>query len=234
VSQHLPGSDATCYAQIWRSKGSILGILRSRQQALRQLGDRESRDLGDKLVQTRRRLAQLILSPPRDRRSHRSQLQKLTEQKETLERQLAERSAPFRHPQEMERFTPADLVRKLPPRSVFIDMLSYVRSEQDPKIPGQRGNKRTLNYVALRLLAEEAMLAEPSDVATMPLPGATVTLFDASQPLRSANSDSHWTWLAFPAVNPTRLPAQTPMPAQEQAEEAERRMRDRLFAEPDG
>jgi tetratricopeptide (TPR) repeat protein len=151
ASHHLADSDAGCYAQVWRSKGALFRILRSRQQALRQLADPESRELWEQMLQTRRDLAQLILSPPRDPAFHRKRLQELTEQKENLERQLAERSAPFRRQQELERSTPTDLARQLPPRSVFIDLLRYVRFEQDPKVAGRKGEKRTPIYVAFVL-----------------------------------------------------------------------------------
>jgi CHAT domain-containing protein/Tfp pilus assembly protein PilF len=151
ISSHLPASDAASYGQVWRSKGAILRVQRSRQQALRLLADPESRDLWERLIQTRRDLARLILSPPRDRAFHLKRLQQLTELKEKLERDLAERSMPFRRQQELERVTPTDLAQKLPPGSVFIDLLRYVHFEQDPKIPGRKGERRTLRYVAFVL-----------------------------------------------------------------------------------
>jgi CHAT domain-containing protein/Tfp pilus assembly protein PilF len=151
ASGHLPDSDAVCYAEVWRSKGALFRILRSRQQTFRLLINPEARALWEQLVQTRRDLARLILAPPRDPAFHRKHLQELTEQKEKLERQLAEQSAPFRREQELARSTPADLVRQLPPRSVLIDLLRYVRFEQDPKVPGQKGERRTLSYVAFVL-----------------------------------------------------------------------------------
>lgn len=92
VSRHVPDSDTACYAQVWRGKGALFRILRGRQQAFRHLTDPESRTLGEQLVQTRRDLARLILSPPRDPAFHRKRLRELTELKEKLERQLAERS----------------------------------------------------------------------------------------------------------------------------------------------
>jgi hypothetical protein len=94
--------------------------------------------------------------------------------------------------------------------------------------------RRRIEPRSPRLLAEEAILTEPCGVTTVPLPWPTVTLFDASQPLPGADSDRYWTWLAPPAVNPTQLPAQTPMLAEERAEAAAPGMMDRLFAEPDG
>jgi CHAT domain-containing protein len=47
--------------------------------------------------------------------------------------------------------TPTDLVQKLPPRSVFIDLLRYGRLEQDRKVRGKKGEKSTLSYVAFVL-----------------------------------------------------------------------------------
>jgi CHAT domain-containing protein/Tfp pilus assembly protein PilF len=171
VSRHLPDSDAASYAQVWRSKAAALRILRRRHQALQHLSDPESRDLWEKLVQTRRDLARLILSPPRDPKLHTEKLQQLTEQKEKLERQLAESSAPFRRQQELERLSPADLVQQLPLQTVFIDLLRYVRFEQDPKVPGIKGLQRTLSYVAFVLRLGQSPLrvelgeVEPIDAA---------------------------------------------------------------------
>jgi CHAT domain-containing protein/Tfp pilus assembly protein PilF len=165
VSPNLAHSDATCYVQVWRSKGAIFRILRSGHQALRQLTDPESRGLGEQLVQTGRGLARLILSPPRDPVLHRKRLQELSELKERLERQLAERSAPFRGQQELARTTPTDLLQKLPPRSVFIDLLRYDRFEQDPNVSGQKGEKRTSSYVAFVLRPGQAPLRVELDEA---------------------------------------------------------------------
>jgi CHAT domain-containing protein/tetratricopeptide (TPR) repeat protein len=151
VSRHFPDRDAACYAPVWRGKGTLFRILRSRQQALLQQTDPESHALWEQLVLTRRGLARLILSPPHDPAAHRKRLQELTEQKEKLERQLAERSAPFRRQQESARATPGDLGRQLPPRSVFIDLLRYRRIEQDPKVPGKKGEQWILCYIAFVL-----------------------------------------------------------------------------------
>jgi CHAT domain-containing protein/Tfp pilus assembly protein PilF len=146
--QHLRDSDAACYDRVWRGKGVIFGVLRSRQQALRPVMHAENQDLWEQLVQTRRDLARLILSPPRDPGFHMRRLQELTERKEKLERQLSERSAPFHRQQESERLTPTDLVRKLPQKSVFVDLLRYDHFEQDPRVPAIKGERWGLRYVA--------------------------------------------------------------------------------------
>jgi hypothetical protein len=115
------------------------------------LKDPQSRDLRDQLVQIRGDLGRLILSPPRDPTFHRQRLRQLNDQKERLERELAARSAPFRRQREPGRVTATDLVQKLPPQSVFIDLLRYVRFEQDPKVPGEKGQKVTVRYLAFVL-----------------------------------------------------------------------------------
>jgi CHAT domain-containing protein/Tfp pilus assembly protein PilF len=191
ASRQLPDRDVACYAQVWRSKGAVLRILRSRQQTFWQLADPKSRDLWERLIQTRRDLARLILSPPRDRALHLTRLQQLTELKEKLERELAERSIPFRRQQELERVTPTDLAQKLPPGSVFIDLLRYVRFEQDPKVPGRKGEKQTLSYVTFVLRPgqppvrvelgeagpiDRAVTAWRSDLARRPASAAAATL----------------------------------------------------------
>ena len=57
----------------------------------------------------------------------------------------------FAQLQALDRLTHRDLLAKLPPRSVFVDLLRYALFEQDPKRPGAKGEKRTLCYVAFVL-----------------------------------------------------------------------------------
>jgi CHAT domain-containing protein/Tfp pilus assembly protein PilF len=171
LTRHLPGSDAICYAQVWRCQGAVFRILRSRQQALRQVADSESRELWNQWVQTRRDLGRLILSPPRVPELHLKRLRELTDLKEKLERQLADRSAIFRSEKASEYFTADDLAQKLAGWNVFIDLLHYRAFEQDQKLPGKKGEKWTPSYVAFVLRPGQAPVrvelgaAEPIEAA---------------------------------------------------------------------
>jgi CHAT domain-containing protein len=78
-------------------------------------------------------------------------VQKLSQDKQDLERQLAERLPALRRQQEAARRGPADLARHLPARTAFIDLLAYARFEQDPKVPGRVGERRTPHYRAFVL-----------------------------------------------------------------------------------
>jgi hypothetical protein len=51
------------------------------------------------------------------------------------------------------------LLTNLPDRSVFVDLLRYTFFEQNPKQPGQKGEKRTLCYVAVVLRRGVGILA---------------------------------------------------------------------------
>ncbi len=50
--------------------------------------------------------------------------------------------------EELSETTPADLRKVLPPGTALVDLLRYSQIEQDPKVPGKRGEKRTLHYLA--------------------------------------------------------------------------------------
>ena len=83
---------------------------------------------------------------------HRQTQRDLTEKKEKLEGELAERLPTFGRWQELNRLGPADLVRKLPAKTVFIDLLRYVDFEQAAKVPGRKGEQWTSRYVGFVLL----------------------------------------------------------------------------------
>src|SRR5262249_18824662 len=91
------------------------------------------------------------LAPPRDPAEHRRQLETLSQRKEELERQLAQRLPEFRRQRTLAHAAHTDLLKQLPPRTAFIDFLRYVRFEQDPKVPGKKGERWTHSYVAFVL-----------------------------------------------------------------------------------
>ncbi len=171
ASLQLSDDDALSYDRIWRSKAIIFRILRSRNQAILKLADQETRRIWEDLLQTRRELAHLILAPSGDRKRHMEFLERRTALKEKLERQLAARSASVQRLQTQSQSTPASLLGKLSARTVFIDLLRYVRFVQDPNVAGKGGERQILSYVAFLLCAGQPLVrvdlgdAEPIDSA---------------------------------------------------------------------
>jgi CHAT domain-containing protein/Tfp pilus assembly protein PilF len=160
VSRHMTGTDEATYAALWRSKAAITRILEGRrQELLRVLSAPELsasrrqtiRETLEKLQDKRRALARLLLAPARDRKAHLMRLQQLSRDKVELEQQLARLLPDFARRQALQRQGHQALVKKLPPGTVFIDLLRYVRFEQDPKRPGRKGEQRTPCYAAFVL-----------------------------------------------------------------------------------
>jgi CHAT domain-containing protein len=150
TARHLSDTAESSYSHVWRGKAALGKLLERRQQALI-LADPKVRELGDKLATTRHALASLLLAPPGRYKDHAERLQKLADQKEELERQIARQLPAFEQLQQFDRLTHRDLLAKLPDRSVFVDLLRYTFMEQDPKRPGKKGEKWTLCYVAFVL-----------------------------------------------------------------------------------
>jgi CHAT domain-containing protein len=132
-----PDSDARTYALIWEGKACLTRWLDQRRQAL--AADPAGRGLRRQLAHARQALDVLLLSPdaPAD------QLRDLSEHKEALERRVSERLPLAAAP--AGRRDAENLRRALPPGTVFIDLVRYVRLEGKP---GQGPGKHTASYVA--------------------------------------------------------------------------------------
>jgi CHAT domain-containing protein/Tfp pilus assembly protein PilF len=163
-SRHVPRTEETVYGSIWRSKGAITRILERRQQAVMHalFAEKTTRPerqevtkVWQQLQAKRRALARLLLAPSRDAQAHQVALQKLAQEKVDLERDLAKLFPNFARQQELERKGYDVLVKKLPAGTVFIDLLHYVRMDQNPKRPGREGYRRTECYVAFILAKDQ-------------------------------------------------------------------------------
>ena len=112
--------DVADYDLIWRSKAAITRILQRRHLALlAATASPEIQSRWQELLATRRQLSRLAMNPLRNAQVHRQTQRDLTEKKEKLEGELAERLPTFGRWQELNRLGPADLVRKLPAKTVF-------------------------------------------------------------------------------------------------------------------
>jgi CHAT domain-containing protein len=160
VSRHLSGTDETSYASVWRSKAAITRLLEGRRQELRRLLSwknlsasrrQEIRETRDKLQGTRRALSRLLLATAADPKAHLRHLQKLSEDKVDLEQQLAKLLPDFARRQALQRQLHTALIKKLPPGTVFIDLLHYVRFEWNRKRPRKEKPRCTPCYAAFLL-----------------------------------------------------------------------------------
>jgi CHAT domain-containing protein/Tfp pilus assembly protein PilF len=151
ASRRVPQTDETSYTHVWRSKAAVARVLERCQQALALTADPACAELARDLTECQQTLARLLLAPAGSQRDLQDRVQKLTDRKEDLERQLARKLPAFQELQERDRLSHADLMKNLPARKVFVDFLRYYRMEQDPKVRGEAGQKWTASYVAFVL-----------------------------------------------------------------------------------
>jgi tetratricopeptide (TPR) repeat protein/CHAT domain-containing protein len=139
------------YGAVWASRAALARWVQARRQALLLAREPALRELEREWAATRQALACLLLAPAGSRPDQAEQVRTVAARKEKLEKELAERLPAFRALRERTPAAPGDLVRRLPEGAVFIDLLRYIRFEQDADRPGRAGRRRTPSYVAFIL-----------------------------------------------------------------------------------
>jgi CHAT domain-containing protein/Tfp pilus assembly protein PilF len=145
VTARLCDKTDAAYAALWHAKGAVAHMLQLRRRSLELAADPVSRDLAAQLANARQDLANLLrpgVSPQPGR------VRKLSDQKEKLEKQLADKLPLYKALKERLQRGPADLVALLPAGVVFCDLARYRRLSHDPEIPGEKGERWTLCYLA--------------------------------------------------------------------------------------
>jgi CHAT domain-containing protein len=155
AQRHLPASPSD-YDLLWPSRAALMRVMEGRHRDLVASRDDKARQLGRELVEARQRLAHALLNPAKDAREHRRLIEKLTREKEDLEKLLARelRLAPRRA--DTADLTPKRLRDLLSEGTAFVDVFKYTDFEQDPKLPGRKGAKHTPRYLAFVLRNDEA------------------------------------------------------------------------------
>jgi CHAT domain-containing protein len=146
VSIDLP--KASVYDEVWESRAALTRLQKRRHRDFMASRDPDTAALAEQLRLTRMSLAHLLLKPGRDADAHRKLVQQLTETKEDLEKRIAARLklAPLKAATASS--TPKQLRAALPADVAFVDLYRYTYFEQDPKVKGKKGEKRTPSYVA--------------------------------------------------------------------------------------
>jgi CHAT domain-containing protein len=148
LTRKLPDKNSSAYHVVWHAKGAVTQMLQQRRLTLLAAKDQATRDLAEELTVTRQALASL-LRPGAAGRPER--VRELSDQKEKLEKQLADRLPLCQGLKERLQRGPADLVPLLPPGAVFCDLVRYWQIDHDAKVPGIKGKRWTLCYVAFVL-----------------------------------------------------------------------------------
>ncbi len=147
MTRDLP-SPETAYPHLWDSKAVITRILQDRRAAVRfALTDPEKRKqfqtVLDELLVKRGQRAFWFHNPGKDLKERDQQIRQLTDDIEKLERQLGKAFPEAPRRQELAKLGPADLAKRLPDRTVFIDIIRYTHRE--------KGKPRQPRYVAFLL-----------------------------------------------------------------------------------
>jgi CHAT domain-containing protein/Tfp pilus assembly protein PilF len=150
VSRHLPPR-ADHYEPVWQQKAFLARIFERRHLDTLASQDDDTRALSLALRSARDRLARLAVVPLADPKAHAEHLKKLTEEKEEAEQQLACRLKVTAPTAKRAVVTPDDLIGALPRDTAFVDLLRYWSFDQDPKVPGKKGETWTLRYLAFVL-----------------------------------------------------------------------------------
>lgn len=140
VTRAAGSSGSKAYEPVLSWKGAIT----ARQQRLRL--ERRDPELVEELRRVSSRLATLAFATPDPRQSevYRQQMLQLSERKEQLEKDVAEKSAAVRQNQQLARLTPEGLRQSLPAGTVLVDLLEYWHSTPDPKNKGKLAFERRL------------------------------------------------------------------------------------------
>jgi CHAT domain-containing protein/tetratricopeptide (TPR) repeat protein len=155
VSCRQPGQAEATYARVWRKKATVARALQQRQAALtlRAGADPDTRPTLDSWRDVRRQIARLLLATSDGRADpgRVQRLRRLTADKERLERELAAAIPVFAREQALARSPHTRLIERLPTGAVVLDLVAFHRSEQDPKVRGEKGRRYTPSYVGFVL-----------------------------------------------------------------------------------
>jgi CHAT domain-containing protein len=170
ASRDLPGRSSV-YATLWDSRAALTRLQEQRHRDLSASKDSATAALTDQLRVTRMQLARLLLHPGRDGGQHHAALERLTQEKEDLEKRIASRLKlaavrPATTPTRL-----SELVEVLPPAAAFVDLIRYVSFEQDVQTAGKKGARQPDSYVAFVVRRDKAAVrielkeAAPIDAA---------------------------------------------------------------------
>jgi CHAT domain-containing protein len=148
ITRDLPDNTDSAYRALWHAKGAVAQMVQQRRLSLLLAKDQTTRDLAEQLKGTRQALASLLHAGAAARPER---VRELSDRKEKLEKQLADKLPLYQALQERLKRGPADLVPLLLPGAVFCDLTRYWQFDRDPLVPGDKGERRTLCYVAFVL-----------------------------------------------------------------------------------
>jgi CHAT domain-containing protein/Tfp pilus assembly protein PilF len=157
LTRELADKSASAYHAVWQTKGAVARMLQQRRLRLLEARDKDTRNLAEELAATRRALANVLRPGAEPRPGQAERVRELSTRKEKLEKQLADRLPLYQALQERLKRTPAELLPLLPADAAFLDLARYWHFGHDPKVPGEKGRRWTLSYVAFVLARGRAI-----------------------------------------------------------------------------
>lgn len=223
-----PSTDAAAvYAQLWSMRSVVSRTLARRP--LQNTDDPAVNLLAENLQQTRRQLAELVLSSAdgsteEHDQAKRQRLQQLNDQKEELERELARVSRSFDQQNAAQQFTPADLAKHLEDSMAFVDIVRVTQSTIEPGRPETYGIEARYHAFILKKSAD----APGWSVAWVPLGPADVVDTHVAR-WRATFDPSRPTKFNRPGRHPAELRALIWQPLEDHLEECQT-----VIVSPDG
>jgi CHAT domain-containing protein len=123
------------YDVVWHRRGLAQRLMAKRQQLMRKSEAPDARAMFEEYVSLRRRLSRVLFISSTENQevsdARLKAIRKLNERKEEIERQLGEQFGQQDSPSRPAFFTHEQLASSLPPNSVLIDFLQYIRTDDD-------------------------------------------------------------------------------------------------------
>jgi len=143
----FPETAAKTYDTVWAQKGAVMSLLSRRNLAAfvrRRTSDEVRRDY-ERLAEARQHLAQLLAHPGKDRVARDKQLAQRTDERDHLERRLAQQLPMLERELALAALGPSDLLTAMPAQTALLD---FVRCEHSEK-----GKDTRWHYLAFVLAA---------------------------------------------------------------------------------
>jgi CHAT domain-containing protein/tetratricopeptide (TPR) repeat protein len=127
----VPGQEDAAYRVVWDTKAAVTRVLERRAAQVRAAGTEQENRLA-RLREVRRQIETLLRSNSPKIEERDRQLRVLTDERDALERDLAQALKAFGRQQQRDRQGPADLVKAIPPGAAFVDFFFYTQTEPRP------------------------------------------------------------------------------------------------------
>jgi len=195
----VPDTAAAAYGAVWSHKAAVSRVLEQRHAAARVAGTDHAATF-NRLREVRREIDRLLQDrrlPPGDRDR---KLAASADERDRLERALANVLPVLKKWQELDASGPETLVSALPREAVLIDVIRYVRFERDPTMKGRAAEKQAYAYAAFVLAASQPIrrieLGEAKPIDQLVARWRTAIAARADDPAAGRLRDLVWSPLA--------------------------------------